>query len=129
MKEKPNPLAGIVDTMKAHANRVAATAPLTSQPSQASVIISKVAVAPVQTVAPMQTPGKAGDKVFCAARYTRGQIAKVDKIILLTHKERGVRLNQSDILKKAVDRMPEAPLEEGEVLEILAASRRKLLNG
>jgi len=69
-----------------------------------------------------------GEKIFCAARYTRGQMTKIDQIILLTHEQRGVRITQSDVLKKAVDRLPTAPLEAGEVAEILADSRRKQLN-
>jgi hypothetical protein len=121
MKEKPNPLAGLVDAMKAHDTRLARKeATPTPKPAPAS--------APVQMVATVEKPRRVGEKVFCAARYTRGQIAKVDQIILLTHKERGVRVTQSDVLKKAVDRLPEAPLEEGELTEILAESGRKQLN-
>jgi hypothetical protein len=119
MKEKPNPLAGIVDAMKAHDLRLARKEPAPA---------SKPVPTPVQTIATVEKPRRVGEKVFCAARYTRGQIQKIDQIILLTHKERGVRLTQSDVLKKAVDRMPEAPLEEGEVAEILADSGRKQLN-
>jgi hypothetical protein len=129
MKEKPNPLAGIVDAMKAHDNRLARNEPIpVSAQVQPAVSVTKLAVTPVQTVATVEKPRTVGEKIFCAARYTRGQIAKVDQIILLTHKERGVRLTQSDVLKTAVDRLAEAPLEEGEVAEILAASGRKQLN-
>ncbi len=119
MKEKPNPLAGIVDAMKAHDNRLARKEPAP---------IAKPVHMAVQTVATIDKPRRVGDKVFCAARYTRGQISKVDRIILLTHKERGVRVTQSDVLKKAVDRLPTAALEDGEVAEILAESGRKQLN-
>jgi hypothetical protein len=115
MKEKENPLAGVVAAMKAHDNRLAQATPMPVEQ-------------PVQTVASITKPRAAGDKVFCAARYTRGQIAKVDQIILLTHEKRGVRLTQSDVLKQAVERMPIAPLEEGEIAEILTASGRKQLN-
>lgn len=123
MKEKPNPLAGLVDAMKAHDTRLARNDVVPApKPAKASV------ATPVQTVALIEKPRGVGEKVFCAARYTRGQISKVDQIILLTHKERGVRLTQSDVLKKAVDRLPEAPLDEGEIAEILAESGRKQLN-
>ena len=111
----PNPLAGLVDAMKSHDQRLANKAPVT-------------VTATVQTVAPIAKPRQAGEKVFCAARFTRGQIERIDRIIFLTHKERGVRLTQSDILKQAVERMPEAALEPGEVAEILAANGRKQLN-
>jgi hypothetical protein len=83
---------------------------------------------PVQTVATVEKPRRVGEKIFCAARYTKGQIAKIDQILLLTHEQRGVRLTQSDVLKKAVDRLPVAALEEGEISEILAESGRKQLN-
>jgi hypothetical protein len=119
MKEKTNPLAGLVDAMKAHDTRLA---------RKESAPTAKPAAPPVQTVATVEKPRRVGDKIFCAARYTRGQITKIDQIILLTHKERGVRLTQSDVLKKAVDRLPAAPLEEGEIAEILAESGRKQLN-
>ena len=126
MKESPNPLAGIVDAMKAHDKRLAQKAPAAIPPA---VHIRTIAPAvAVQTVASVVQPRSVGDKVFCAARFTRGQIEKVDKIILLTHKDRGVRLTQSDVLKQAVERMPVAPLEEGEVAEILIANGRKQLN-
>jgi hypothetical protein len=129
MKEKPNPLAGIVDAMKAHDNRLARSEPKpVSAQVQPVTSLTRVAVTPVQTVAMVEKPRRVGEKIFCAARYTRGQIAKVDQIILLTHKERGVRLTQSDVLKKAVDRLAAAPLEEGEVAEILADRGRKQLN-
>ena len=129
MKQKPNPLAGIVDAMKAHDDRLARNqpAPVTA-PSQPVVTITKVTTSPVQTVATVEKPRRVGEKIFCAARYTSGQIAKVDRIILLTHEKRGVRITQSDVLKKAVDRLPTAPLEEGEVAEILTESGRKQLN-
>ncbi len=121
MKEKTNPLAGIVDAMKAHDNRLAQKEPAAvTKPAPITVV--------VQTVATMHKPRPAPEKVFCAARFTRGQIEKVDRIILLTHEERGVRLTQSDILKQAVERMPVAPLEQGEVADILAASGRKQLS-
>jgi hypothetical protein len=129
MKESPNPLAGLVDAMKAHDQRLAQNTPVAT-PVKAAVP-NKLAAKPVvrvQTVAAVVKPSGVGEKVFCAARFTRGQIQKVDQIILLTHKERGVRLTQSDILKQAVERMPTAPLEEGEIAEILAASGRKQLN-
>lgn len=120
MKQKPNPLAGLIDQMMAHDARLAkkqsAPAPKPAMPT------------PVQTVAAIEKPGRVGEKVFCAARYTRGQIAKIDQIILLTHQERGVRITQSDVLKKAIDRLPIAPLDAGELAEILAESRRKQLN-
>jgi hypothetical protein len=125
MKETPNPLAGLVDAMKAHDNRLAQNVP--AKPAR-PVAPRAAPIAPVQTIATVVKPSVMGEKVFCAARYTRGQIEKVDQIILLTHKERGVRLNQSDILKQAVERMPVAPLEDGEIAEILAASGRKQLN-
>jgi glutathione S-transferase len=109
--------------MLAHDKRLARKdPPLTPEPTP------RAAVAQVQTVAAVAQPRLAGQKVFCAARFTRGQIQKVDQIILLTHKERGVRLTQSDVLKQAVERMPVAPLEPGEVAEILAANGRKQLN-
>ena len=115
--------------MKAHDNRLARNE---SRPASAQVqpvvTVTKVTATPVQTVATVEKPRGVGEKVFCAARYTRGQIAKIDQIIFLTHKERGVRLTQSDVLKKAVDRLAAAPLEEGEVAEILADSGRKQLN-
>jgi hypothetical protein len=119
MKDKPNPLAGLVDNMLAHDNRLARKEPVPTP---------KPATTPVQTVATVEKPRRVGEKIFCAARYTKGQIAKVDKIILLTHEKRGVRITQSDVLKKAVDRLPAAPLEEGEVAEILTDSGRKQLN-
>lgn len=119
MKEKPNPLAGLVDQMIAHDKRLAHKAPAPTP---------KPVTAPVQTVATMEKPRKVGEKVFCAARFTKGQIAKIDQIILLTHTKRGVRITQSDVLKKSVDRLPIAPLEEGEISEILAESGRKQLN-
>jgi hypothetical protein len=122
MKEKTNPLAGVVDQMLAHDARLARRQAAPTAPKPVA------ATPPVQTVATVEKPKRVGEKVFCAARYTRGQIAKVDQIILLTHKERGVRLTQSDVLKKAVDRLSAAPLEEGEVAEILAESGRKQLN-
>lgn len=129
MKEKPNPLAGLVDAMKAHDTRLAhlepTPAPVQVQPA---ATITKAAATPVQTVATIKQPSRVGEKVFCAARYTHGQISKIDQIIRLTHNERGVRLTQSDVLKKAVDRLPIAPLDEGEIAEILADSRRKQLN-
>jgi|GEM_PF-1331030 len=125
MKETSNPLAGLVDAMKAHDQRLAQRKPATT--STKPVTPSKPVIR-VQTVAALVKPSGVGEKVFCAARFTRGQIQKVDQIILLTHKERGVRLTQSDVLKQAVERMPVAPLEEGEVTEILAASGRKQLN-
>jgi hypothetical protein len=129
MKEKLNPLAGIVDAMKAHDDRLARNEPKSvSAPVQPVVTVTQAATTPVQTVATVEKPRRAGEKIFCAARYTRGQIAKIDRIILLTHKERGVRLTQSDVLKKAIDRLPAAPLEEGEVAEILTESGRKQLN-
>jgi hypothetical protein len=129
MKEKPNPLAGIVDAMKAHDNRLAHIEPKPAlAQNQPVVTLTKATTTPVQTVATVEQPRRVGEKVFCAARYTRGQIAKIDQIILLTHQERGVRISQSDILKKAIDRLPTAPLEEGEIAEILAASGRKQLN-
>ena len=129
MKQKPNPLAGLVDAMKAHDNRLARneTKPVPAQ-IQPVVTVTKRTVTPVQTVATVEKPIRVGEKIFCAARYTRGQITKIDQIILLTHKERGVRVTQSDVLKLAVDRLAEAPLEEGEVAEILTASGRKQLN-
>jgi hypothetical protein len=127
MKEKTNPLAGIVDAMKAHDNRLARNEPKPA-PAPIQVAVTKTATSPVQTVATVETPRRVGEKIFCAARYTRGQIAKVDQIILLTHEQRGVRITQSDVLKKAVDRLPAAPLEAGEVAEILADSGRKQLN-
>ncbi len=121
MKEKNNPLAGLVEQMIAHDTRLARKQPApTPAPKPATP-------APVQTVATIEKPTKAGEKIFCAARYTRGQIAKIDQIILLTHQKRGVRVTQSDILKKAIDRLPAAPLEEGEVAEILADSGRRSL--
>lgn len=119
MKEKLNPLAGVVDAMITHDTRLA---------RKESVPAPKPAATPVQTVATVEKPRRVGEKIFCAARYTKGQIAKVDQIILLTHEERGVRITQSDVLKKAVDRLPAAPLEEGEVAEILTESGRKQLN-
>jgi hypothetical protein len=129
MKEKPNPLAGIVDAMKDHDNRLARYEPKpVAVRVQPVISVTKAATTPIQTVATVENPRRVGEKIFCAARYTRGQIAKVDQIILLTHKERGVRLTQSDVLKKAVDRLPAAPLEEGEVAEILTDSGRKQLN-
>jgi hypothetical protein len=129
MKEKPNPLAGLVDAMKAHDNRLARNEPKsTSAPVQVVVTTARTAARPVQTVATVDKPRRVGEKTFCAARYTKGQIAKIDQIILLTHQERGVRLTQSDVLKKAIDRLPSAPLEEGEIAEILAESGRKQLN-
>lgn len=129
MKDKPNPLAGIVDAMKAHDNRLARNAPKpVAVQTQPADTIAKTTTTPVQTVATVEKPRRVGEKVFCAARYTRGQISKVDQIILLTHEKRGVRITQSDVLKKAVDRMPAAPLEEGELAEILAESGRKQLN-
>jgi hypothetical protein len=124
MKEKPNPLAGIVDHMIAHDNRLARKQ---SAHAAAGPVVAPTP-APVQTVATIEKPRRAGEKIFCAARYTHGQISKIDQIILLTHKERGVRLTQSDVLKKAVDRLPVAPLDAGEVAEILAESGRKQLN-
>jgi len=129
MKQKPNPLAGIVEAMKAHDDRLARNQPETvaAQP-QPVVAITKTTTTPVQTVATVDKPRRVGEKIFCAARYTKGQIAKVDQIILLTHERRGVRITQSDVLKKAVDRLPTAPLEEGEVAEILTESGRKQLN-
>lgn len=129
MKEKPNPLAGLVDAMKAHDDRLARNEPKPSPaPVKAAVTVTKTATAPVQTVATVEKPRRVGEKVFCAARFTRGQIAKIDQIMLLTHQERGVRITQSDVMKKAIDRMPIAPLEEGELAEILADSGRKQLN-
>ena len=129
MKERPNPLAGLVDAMKAQDNRMARNEPKPAPVQVHSVVtVTKATTTPVQTVATVERPRRVGEKVFCAARYTRGQIAKVDQIILLTHKERGVRLTQSDVLKKAVDRLPVAALEEGEISEILAESGRKQLN-
>jgi hypothetical protein len=124
MKEKPNPLAGLVDQMIAHDNRLAQKQPKPAAPKP----VTQIAPTPVQVVATVEKPRRVGEKIFCAARYTRGQIAKIDQIILLTHKERGVRLTQSDVLKKAVDRLPVAPLDEGEVSEILADSGRKQLH-
>jgi hypothetical protein len=105
--------------MKAHDDRLA---------RKESVPAPTPAARPVQTVATVEKPRRAGEKIFCAARYTKGQIAKIDQIILLTHQERGVRVTQSDVLKKAVDRLTAKPLEEGEIAEILAASGRKQLN-
>jgi len=129
MKEKPNPLAGLVDAMKAHDNRLARNEPKPATIQVPPIVtITRTTKTPVQTVATVEKPRRVGEKVFCAARYTRGQIAKVDQIILLTHKERGVRITQSDVLKKAVDRLPVAALEEGEISEILADSGRKQLN-
>jgi len=129
MKEKPNPLAGLVDAMKAHDNRLASNEPALAPASvQPAITVIKTTTSPVQTVATVEPPRRVGDKIFCAARYTRGQIAKVDQIIFLTHEQRGVRITQSDVLKTAVDRMSAAPLEMGEVAEILAASGRKQLN-
>lgn len=128
MKEKPNPLAGLVDAMISHDHRLASSpAQMEPKPKRPEIAATPKST-PVQTVAVVTKPRLVGDKVFCAARYTRGQIAKVDQIILLTHKERGVRLTQSDILKQAVERMPVAPLEEGEIAEIMAANGRKQLN-
>jgi len=124
MKEKPNPLAGLVDQMIAHDNRLAQKQPKAVSPKPVTPTVPM----PVQVVATVEKPRRVGEKIFCAARYTRGQIAKIDQIILLTHKERGVRLTQSDVLKKAVDRLPVAPLDEGEVSEILADSGRKQLH-
>jgi hypothetical protein len=129
MKQKPNPLAGVVEAMLAHDNRLAGNPPKpAAAPTPPVIAVTKRPATPVQTVATVDKPRRVGDKIFCAARYTRGQIAKIDQIILLTHKERGVRLTQSDVLKKAVDRLAEAPLEEGEVAEILTESGRKQLN-
>jgi len=120
MKAKSNPLSGLVEQMIAHDTRLAQKQP--------APMPKPAAATSVQTVATMEKPRRVGDKVFCAARYTHGQIAKVDQIILLTHQKRGVRITQSDVLKKAVDRLPVAPLEEGELAEILAESGRKQLN-
>lgn len=130
MREKPNPLAGMIDAMRAHDNRLAQKEPkpVSPQPIPPVVTITSAAINPVQTVATVETPQRLGEKIFCGARYTRGQTTKIDQIILLTHKERGVRVTQSDVLKLAVDRLPTAPLEEGEVAEILTASGRKQLN-
>jgi hypothetical protein len=129
MKQKPNPLAGVVDAMLAHDNRLAANpSKPAAAPIPAAIAVAKRTTMPVQIIATVEKPRRVGEKIFCAARYTRGQIAKSDQIILLTHKERGVRLTQSDVLKKAVDRLAEAPLEEGEIAEILAESGRKQLN-
>lgn len=125
MKEKTNPLAGIVDAMIAHDTRLARK---DAAPAPKPAPKPAATQTPVQTVATVEKPRRVGEKIFCAARYTRGQIAKVDQIILLTHKERGVRLTQSDVLKKAVDRLPVAALDEGEISEILAESGRKQLN-
>lgn len=126
MKPSPNPLAGIVDAMKAHDERLSQKV----GPAKAVSITAEPPATPpttvaVQTVAAISKPQSVGDKVFCAARFTRGQIEKVDQILFLTHKERGVRLTQSDVLKQAVERMPVASLEPGEVAEILAARGRK----
>jgi len=129
MKQKTNPLAGLVDAMKAHDNRLAS---IESKPAPAQVQpvvkVTRTTITPVQTVATVETPRKVGAKIYCAARYTRGQIAKVDQIILMTHEQRGVRITQSDVFKKAIDRMAIAPLEAREVAEILADSGRKQLN-
>ena len=129
MKEKPNPLAGLVDAMKSHDTRLARNEP---KPALAQippvVTVTKAASTPVQTIATVEKPRRMGEKVFCGARYTRGQMSKMDQIILLTHEQRGVRLTQSDILKQALERMPVAPLEPGEVAEILTATGRKQLN-
>jgi len=123
MKPTPNPLAGVVDAMLAHDKRMAR-----KEPPPRKEVLADAPPVQVQTVVAMTQTRGVGEKVFCAARYTRGQIEKVDRIILLTHKERGVRLTQSDVLKQAVERMPVAALEEGEIAEILAASGRKQLN-
>jgi hypothetical protein len=123
MKEKTNPLAGVVDAMIAHDTRLARKNPAPA-PKPAPAALQT----PVQTVATVEKPRRVGEKIFCAARYTKGQIAKIDQILLLTHEQRGVRLTQSDVLKKAVDRLPVAALEEGEISEILAESGRKQLN-
>lgn len=129
MKEKANPLAGLVDSMKSHANRLVPTEPEPARAQvQPEVPVIKRTITPIQTVATIDKPRRVGNKVFCGARYTRGQIAKMDTIILLTHKERGVRLTQSDVLKQALERMPVAPLEPGEVAELMAANGRKQLN-
>jgi len=131
MKEKSNPLAGLVDAMITHDARLVRDTPVPSakpQPKPAAPPARTIAATAVQTVAAVEKPRRVGEKVFCGARYTRGQIAKMDQIILLTHKERGVRLTQSDVLKQALERMPVAPLESGEVAEIMAANGRKLLN-
>jgi hypothetical protein len=122
MKQTPNPLAGLVDAMQAHDKRLAR-----KEPPARTEPASSVPTVQIQTVATMSAAPSVGEKVFCAARYTRGQIEKVDRIILLTHKERGVRLTQSDVLKQAVERMPAAALEQGEVAEILTANGRKQL--
>ena len=129
MKEKPNPLAGLVDAMKDHDNRLARIE-LKPMPPQVKpvVAVTKTTVTPVQTVATMEKPRQTGEKVFCAARFSQGQMTKIDQILLLTHQKRGVRITQSDVMKKAIDRMPAAPLEEGEILEILNEGRRKQLN-
>ena len=128
MKPKPNPLAGLVDAMKSHDNRLASNQTPTEIKPSIEVVAHTPKATPVQTVAVVEKPKNSGEKIYCAARYTRGQIAKMDQIIFLTHKERGVRLTQSDILKQAVERMPVAPLEEGEVAEIMTANGRKQLN-
>jgi hypothetical protein len=126
MKESPNPLAGIVDAMKEHDKRLA------QKPAVAKIADVRPAGPPspitVQTVASIIKPQTVGAKIYCGARLTRGQIEKMDQIILLTHKVRGVRLTQSDVVKQAIERLPIAALEEGEVAEILAANGRKQFN-
>ena len=115
--------------MKDHANRLAKNEQKPAPDQIPPVVaVAKATTTSVQTVATVEKPRRVGEKIFCAARYTRGQIEKVDQIILLTHKERGVRLTQSDVLKTAVDRLPVAALEEGEISEILTESGRKQLN-
>ena len=67
MKEKPNPLAGLVDAMKAHDNRLARSEPKsTPAPVQVVVTATKTPTRPVQTVATVEKPRRVGEKIFCA---------------------------------------------------------------
>ena len=74
MKEKPNPLAGIVDAMKAHDNRLARNEPKPVLAQvQPVVSLTKVAVTPVQTVATVEKPRRASD---ASAVRTQGRLPR-----------------------------------------------------